>query len=238
MVSVPLEDVHRGQALGDLIGGPSALAALLLESVRVCGTFDRLDVLRRYLNWWAVGGFDTGPVAAKVFDLAGSGMDIDKAADFVDQQLDHMTAGCAPMHRNVVLVSVPSADDDQLDGWVREETSLTHRHPLAVDAAVAAARVARGLVVTGKWGATLEAVLTRSTDLCGEVIKAIENWEKPPVDRSGLSPVVLHAALYFVGTSNSFDSSLHRSMEFSGEDNYAPVLAGALAGARWGCGSR
>jgi ADP-ribosyl-[dinitrogen reductase] hydrolase len=223
-----------GQQRGDLIGGPSALAALLLESITERGTFDRLDVLQRYLNWWAAGGFDTGPVAAKVFDLAASGMDIDKAAALVDQQLGHMTAGCAPMHRNVVLASVPGADDDLLDQWVREDSSLTHRHPLAADSAVAAAQVAHGLVMGRRWDATIEAVLARSTDLAGEVIKAIENWEKPPVDRSGFSPAVLNAALHFVGTSHSFDACLQRSMEFSGEDNYVPVLAGGLAGARWG----
>ncbi len=223
-----------GQRRGDLIGGPSALAALLLESVRTCGTFDRLDVLQRYLDWWAADGFDTGPIAAEVFDLAASGIDIDKAADLVDHRLDHMTAGCAPMHRNVVLASVPIADDDALDRWVREETALTHRHPFAVDSAVAAARVARALVMGREWKATIAAILTRSTDLDGEVIKAIENWQKPPVDRSGFSPVVLHAALHFVGTSHSFDACLQQSIEFSGEDNYVPVLAGALAGARWG----
>jgi ADP-ribosylglycohydrolase len=232
------QGIVAGHHRGDLIGGPSALAALLLESISERGTFDRLDVLQRYLDWWAADGFDTGPVAAKVFDLAASGLDIRKAADLVDQQLDHMTAGCAPLHRNVVLASVPDADDDLLDQWVREEATLTHRHPLAVDSAVAAARVARALVMGGKWDATIEAVLAGSTDLAGEVIKAIENWEKPPVDRSGLSPVVLRAALHFVGTSHSFDACLQRSIKFSGEDNYVPILAGALAGARWGCRSR
>jgi hypothetical protein len=54
-----------------------------------------------------------------------------------------------------------------------------------------------------EWKAAIDAVLARSTDLAGEVIKAIGGWEKPPVDRSGFSPAVLKAALHFVGTSHS-----------------------------------
>jgi ADP-ribosylglycohydrolase len=229
--------IIAGQRRGDLIGGPSALAGLLLESVKACGTFSRSDVVQRYLNWWTANGFDTGPVAEEVFDLAASGMDIDEAANLVDQRQDHMTAGCAPLHRNIVLASVATANDEELDQWVREEACLTHRHPLAADAAVAAARIARGLVKGMKWDAVIDAVLVRSADLARDVRTAVENWDKSPVDRSGFSPAVLNAALHFVGTSHSFDACLQRSLEFSGDDNYVPVLAGALAGARWGCPS-
>lgn len=135
-----------GQAAGDLIGGPRTLASILLQSVERCCGFDRSDVLQCYLDWWKTDGFDTGPVAAAIFKMAAAGMDIERAAELVHIKEGSMTAGCAPVHRNVVLAASPSVADRELDRCVREETRLTHLSPIAVDTAVAASRLARGPV--------------------------------------------------------------------------------------------
>jgi ADP-ribosylglycohydrolase len=123
--------VIEGQRAGDLIGGPSSLATILVQTIMVRGGFDRMEVLRGYLAWWRDGGYDAGPIAEDVFDLACSGMPIDEATRRVHVQHRHMTAGCAPLHRNVVLAALPQVSDSELDRCVREETALTHIHPVA-----------------------------------------------------------------------------------------------------------
>jgi ADP-ribosylglycohydrolase len=53
-------------------------------------------------------------------------------------------------------------------------------------------------------------------------------------NNGGYAPDVLRAALFFVGTSSSFNEALEQSLAFAGPANYCPVLAGAIGGARWG----
>jgi gamma-glutamylcyclotransferase (GGCT)/AIG2-like uncharacterized protein YtfP len=48
---------------------------------------------------------------------------------------------------------------------------------------------------------------------------------------------VLRAAVSFVGSAEGFDRALERAVVFAGRPNYAPVLVGAIGGARWGAGS-
>jgi ADP-ribosylglycohydrolase len=58
--------------------------------------------------------------------------------------------------------------------------------------------------------------------------------QEEPGSKGSYAPVVLRAALYFVGTSVWFTEALKRSLEFAGAANYCPVVVGAVAGARWG----
>ena len=58
--------------------------------------------------------------------------------------------------------------------------------------------------------------------------------ERPKLSRGGFCVHSLEAALFFVGSSDSFDAAVRQSLEFAGPDNYCPVLVGALAGARFG----
>lgn len=226
-----LAAIVAGQRRGDAIGGPTTMAGLLLASVESLGRFDATDVLARYLDWWKREGFDTGPVAAAVFERVAAGAAVTEAVAAVDRLLGGMTAGCAPVHRNVVLASVPFLDDTALEAAVRAEARLTHHHPLAAEAAVAAARLCRRLARGASWDEALECL---ARGLSQGIAGAVAGWREPPGDHSGYAPAVLHAALHFVGTSGDFAEALGRAGAFSGAANYVPVLAGAIAGARWG----
>jgi hypothetical protein len=61
--------VLLGLAAGDRNGGPIRMACELAASLEGLGRFDPEDIGARYLVWWRREGFDTGPVAAGVFDL-------------------------------------------------------------------------------------------------------------------------------------------------------------------------
>lgn len=226
-----LQSIVEGQSRGDLIGGPSTLAGLLLKSVYRLRRFDPDDVLKSYVSWWIREGFDTGPVADAVFAPVNSGATSEAAFRAADDALDGKTAGCGPMHRNVVLAIVEFLDDEALECAVRAEAGLTHRHVLAADASVAAVRIARGTARGAEWGDT---VATSAAGLSDEIIYAVSSHIVRPNDPSGFAPSVLKAAIHCVEVASSFNGALARSIELAGPDNYVAVLAGASAGARWG----
>ena len=54
-----------GISRGDQIGGPSALAGIVSESVDACGGLDVPDLTQRYLHWHQTDAFDTAGRANK-----------------------------------------------------------------------------------------------------------------------------------------------------------------------------
>ena len=56
-----------GIARGDQIGGPTALARIVSESIAACGGLDVSDLTQRYLHWHQTDAFDTGPTFNLVF---------------------------------------------------------------------------------------------------------------------------------------------------------------------------
>jgi len=81
-----------GLAAGDRIGGPLRMALCLAESLAESKGFTREDILRRYLAWWGVEGFDSGPVAGRVFDLIASGVIIREAVAQAHAESGELTA--------------------------------------------------------------------------------------------------------------------------------------------------
>jgi ADP-ribosylglycohydrolase len=223
--------ILRGISVGDAIGGPSILSSHLWDSLRALGRFEPNDVLQRYLAWWEAGGFDTGPVAAEAFSRISAGVSPDQAVAAAHEKLGGMTAGIGPAHRSTVLADAGFLAFDDLADCARAEARLTHWHPLAGDVAAACAELARLLLEGEPWGQ----VIDRCKDgKLKETAEAARQWQLPPKDISGYSVSVLHAALHFVGTSGSIVEALERAAQFAGAANYAPVLVGALACARWG----
>ena len=64
--------VLPGLAAGDQNGGPIRMALRLAESLAERRGFDPDDVMRRYMEWYREGAFDTGPVTLSEKDLEGS----------------------------------------------------------------------------------------------------------------------------------------------------------------------
>lgn len=225
-----LNPVLEGISRGDTIGGPTALASLLWSSLCDLDAFDPSDIVERYMAWWNREGFDTGPTAGAVFNKISQGTPIDEAVAKVDFELAGQTAGIGPAHRNTVLAAASFLSFDELGDCARIEARLTHAHPLAGDVAAASCEIARMLLEGNGW---LRAINNTQRRTKGDLEAIIGEWMRPPSDQSGFSLAVFHAALHFVGTSSSFNSALERSCLFSGTGNYAPVLTGALAAARW-----
>ncbi len=210
-----------GLAAGDRIGGPIRMALRLAESLVETGRLDAADVLGRYSAWWREGAFDTGPVSARALALVAAGMPVEDATAQVHREFGGMTAGCNPAHRSPPLAMLAVIADDDLAGCALAEARLTHHDPLAGEVAAAVNKLCRALVRGEGWDVAL-----------GQASRFTA--QEGPGNNGGFAPDVLRAALHFVGSSSRFAEALDRSLAFAGPSNYCPVLAGAVAGARWG----
>ncbi|HEU4328468.1 MAG TPA: ADP-ribosylglycohydrolase family protein [Roseiflexaceae bacterium] len=220
-----------GLAAGDRNGGPVRMAACLAASLAALGRFDRADVLRRYLDWWRREGFDTGPVAARVFTLIDRGVEPNEAPKLVHARGAGQTAGCNPAHRAAPLAAALFLDDALARRCAREDAALTHHDPLAGDVAAATVALCRALVRGMSWAEAL----SQAGEGCLEITRAaLAGGERQNLRRDGYAPAVLQAAVAFVGAAPRFDAALTDALDFAGPANYCPVLVGAIGGARWG----
>ncbi len=207
------------------------MALCLAESLAERRRFDREDILGRYLAWWCEGGFDTGPVSARVFNLIVSGVPGREAVARAHADCGGLTAGCNPAHRSPPLAMAAFLIDARLPDLACQEGTLTHRDPLAGDVSAATVVLCRSLIRGSDWTTALQQAATerqertRAALLCGN---------GKPLLKDGFALEVLRAALFFVSTHPGFVAALESAIAFAGPANYCPVLVGAIAGARWG----
>jgi ADP-ribosylglycohydrolase len=218
----------QGLLTGDKIGGPYAMARQLAQSLAERGCFDHEDVLRRYQAWYHREGFDTGRVAAMVFDRMRE-MSNQKAVMAVHRELGGLTAGCNAAHRALPLaLAIEEVPDDALAHCAAIEARLTHWHPLAAETSIAYVKVIRQLI---RGEADLDLVFQRAAEgRASEVQEALLNPEARPLDAGGFAPEVLRAAVHFVRQASNFDEAIKRACEFAGPENYCPILVGPMAG--------
>lgn len=223
--------VLLGLAAGDKNGGPIQMALCLAESLAEQGRFDLESISQGYFKWWAREGFDTGPTAEGVFKHVAAGMPWRDAAAAVNAECRGQTVGCNPAHRASPLAMAAFLPAAELTCLAMEEASLTHAHPLAGEVSAAVIALCRGLIDGMPWQAALDSA---SSSRSAEVVAALMQSERHPLDDSGYAPEVLRAAVCFVDSSHDFASALEASLKFAGPANYSPVLVGAIAGARYG----
>jgi ADP-ribosylglycohydrolase len=226
-----IRGLFYGLALGDSIGGPTHMALHLAESLIAHRAFVPADIQTRYLDWHKNGGFDTGPVAARVFNRWDAGISVDEATLQVHTMLHQQTAGCNPAHRATPFAAAHFLQGDALINAVLAEARLTHYDPLAGDVACAVVLLCRALIEGKSWE---EACHLAPVGRLPETQHAFKNHSIDQLSNGGYAPDVLAAALYFVRNHPTFSSALRASFPFASGGNYCPVLVGAIGGARWG----
>lgn len=202
------------------------MALQLARSLDECGRFDAHDVLRRYRDWFDREGFDTGRVAAGVFERMRQ-MGNGEAVEAVDRELGGMTAGCNPAHRALPLaLAIEAVPDEQLEACAIAEARLTHHHPLAADVSVAFLTLVR-ILVQGETDFERGLQLAR-IGRSMEVQEALTRDSSRRLDRGGFAPETLRAAIHFVQPSLNAEDAIASAIRFAGPANYCPVLVGPL----------
>lgn len=226
-----VKGVILGLAAGDRIGGPTKMATLLGESLVENSSFIANDVWGKYNSWWLTDGFDVGNVSEKVFNLVAQGMQQEAAVSAVDQELNGMTAGCNPVHRNMPIAMSVHLRDDDIARIAVQEASLTHRHHLASQVSATSVQLVRSLIRGADW---FEAITKLENTSAPVICDALKDARKGKIHCDGYSLHVFSSAIHFVTANSNFDEMLEKAGAFSGEENYCAVLAGSFGGARWG----
>lgn len=224
------ERILKGLATGDRIGGPSKMASLLDRSLEERNGLDAADILDRYLAWYRMEGFDTGPVAARVFDLVLEGIPHADAVRQVHFETGGRTGGCNPAHRIAPLAACPDVADSQLAHTAMTEAALTHFDTLAGDVSAAVAVLIRGLINDISWTDALERAAAGRMPETQLALSGFANGVRRP---TGYAPDVLAAAVHFVGSGKGYRQALDESIEFAGPANYCPVLVGVIGAVRY-----
>lgn len=221
-----------GLYAGDRNGGPIRMALELSEYLLACGSrFRPGDLMQRYVSWFLGEGFDTGPVAERVFKRVAEGVPPQEAVLMTHQALQMRTAGCNPAHRVAPLAMSAYLPDDELPVLACQEAKLTHWDPLAGRVSAAVVVLCRALVRGEEW----DTCLHKASKHCDVLIQGGgESRTVPRLSPCGFAPEVLRAAAFFAGSSRDLETALARSVDFAGPANYCPVLVGAIGGARWG----
>jgi ADP-ribosylglycohydrolase len=211
-----------GIARGDQIGGPTALARHVSESVNACGGLDVPDLTQRYLHWHQTDAFDTGPTFHLVFSRVADGVNSADAAKQVDLLLGGDTAGCGPAHRSGPLAACFDIPTSDLAMVAKREARITHYHPDAGSASAVVVLLCRYLLEGGGWE---EAKARIAKDVTvADAWRAIEGADLNP---GGYAFDVIHSALHFLDGEDALDKAL----DFAGCRNYCSVIVGLLEGA-------
>jgi hypothetical protein len=211
-----------GIAKGDAIGGPTALAEIVTESLIANNGLDTADITSRYLEWWRGGSFDTGATYALVFKLIDEGMEPSGAVKAAHDALGGNSAGCGPAHRNSVIAACSLIQTDNVPDAARAEALITHFDPIAGDAAAVTALLCRCLVEGLSWEAANEFVAEHH-----RTNSAFAGIMERGLDPGGFAPDAIRAAFHFMDKENP----LREASVFAGGGNYSPVIVGAFLGA-------
>ena len=210
------EKILAGLALGDQIGGPTALATLCAKHIQH-GTPEELEELAgAYYDYYVDGSFDSGPVFESVHSRIQQGVDRTSAVRDTHDFMNGQTAGCNPLHRSICLAGKLDLDEQSLITVVRQEALLTHHDPLAGDAAVVGALICRRLLEQKPMVDCIKQLINKSM---------LKDYANEPLSSSGFAPSTLFAALHFASDS---EHGLRRAFAFAGNENYCPPIVGAI----------
>lgn len=136
-----------------------------------------------------------------------------------------------------------AADPSLLVAKIRTDTSLTHRSPIASDAAAALATTLSSLLHGMDPRASIEAThaFARRSGLSREVIDAIALSTEPPRAARGAADTpdildVLQAALFGLARATSFEDTVTAAVAWGPGSEALPAVVGAVMGARFGRG--
>ena len=181
--------------------------------------FNKSDLIKRYLQWWNDGAFDTGPTFAMVFQSISEGAPYNEASKIINDKLDGATAGCGPAHRASPLAGYNKIPTNKLIQYSREEAKITHYHPLAGDCSAIVVMLCRHLLEGYSW------------DQCKKLIsknKELKNtWKEvmsANLNNGGYVLDVMHSAIHFLNEKDS----LKKSLIFAGSANYCSVIVGTI----------
>jgi ADP-ribosyl-[dinitrogen reductase] hydrolase len=211
--------VRRGQVTDD-----TEMAFLVARSLIDRGRLDMSDVAARLIAWKDGGGV-AGPSTAQGIEALRNGQAW--ASSGSDEKA---SSGCLP---RCVPVALALPLEEVAEATV-DCCRPTHRHELAVASSFVLNAVLARLIRGDSWEHALTGIGSDVRSVPGgDVVLAA--FDDPGTERSDDAVGVLAQALAAVGPAASATEAVVTAVAAGGDTDTAGAVAGALAGARWGC---
>jgi ADP-ribosylglycohydrolase/fructose-1,6-bisphosphatase/inositol monophosphatase family enzyme len=235
-----VRDLRDGGTWGNLAGQPtddSEMALVLARTLAKDGRYDAGRALDAYAWWWP-HAWDRGNTLSKALDPACQGKTTAERLELARQNANQASQSNGCLMRISPLGIFGAGRPAEAAAWAREDSRLTHPHPVCQGACAAfvaavAVAVAEGCSPQSCYEATLAEAARSQAE--ADVRKALESARHaPPADYSGQMGWVLIAlqnAFWQLLHAPSLEKGVVDTVMRGGDTDTNAAIAGALLGA-------
>lgn len=235
-LGAPVEDLTSEEiareyptGLGDFVGDhpgevtdDTEMALLVTRSLLAQGGLDMAHLVGQLVEWALTTRPKLGPSTSRAISLLATGVHWSESGS-PTQPSSGVLPRCAPL-----AMALPMGE---LAPATIECAEVTHRHPLAVAAAVTQNSLVARLVDGQEWTSALAEVLDNSPHDQAEEI--VLQSLRDGTGRDGAVAVLVEATA-IVDAAESFEHALIAAVSAGGDTDTRGAITGFLAGARWG----
>jgi ADP-ribosylglycohydrolase/fructose-1,6-bisphosphatase/inositol monophosphatase family enzyme len=235
-----VRDLRDGGTWHNLAGQPtddSEMALMLARTLVHQGRYDRGAVLDAYCHWWPLA-FDHGNTLGQALGPACSGGTAEDRLRLAGQHASRTSQSNGCLMRISPLGIFGAGRPTQAVDWAREDSRLTHPHPVCGDACAAfVATIATAVADGGTPEACYQAALAEASrpDVQPAVRQALEAARLgPPADytsQMGWVLIALQNAFFQLLHAASLEEGVVDTVMRGGDTDTNGAIAGALLGA-------
>lgn len=211
----------------------SSMTLATVESIGRLGKIDPVDIMDNFVMWLEHAAFTPHD---EVFDVGGSTR---RAITRYDNgtPIDYCGGRSVMDNGNGSLMRIlPLAFVECSDQQIVDVASLTHAHPISLDACIIYITIAKSLL----WGVPLDAAIWAAASYTGlpeyNRLKELENLSRDEIKSSGYVVDTLEAAIWCLLNSSSYKDCVLLAVNLGGDTDTVAAVAGGLAGILYGCG--
>jgi ADP-ribosylglycohydrolase len=237
-----VRDLVSGGHWNNLAGQPtddSEMALMLARSLVREGRYDRGKVLTAYLHWWRYA-WDRGGNLSRALGPASAGATVEERLALVAEHANASESGQSngSLMRISPLGIFGASRPGEAARWAREDSRLTHPHPVCQDACAAfVAAIAHAVAHAGGAEEAYRAALAEASGpgVRASVRSALEEARHgPPADyqkQMGFVLTALQNAFYQLLHAPDLEEGVVDTVMRGGDTDTTAAIAGALLGA-------
>jgi ADP-ribosylglycohydrolase/fructose-1,6-bisphosphatase/inositol monophosphatase family enzyme len=242
-----VRDHRDGGTWGNLAGQPtddSEMALMLARTLVHEGRYDRGKVLDAYAHWWPHAWDRGGTLTQALAHSSHPRLTTTERLQAAERHASHTSQSNGCLMRISPLGIFGAGRPTEAAAWAREESRLTHPHPVSQDACAVyvvaiATAVAQGGSPQDCYAAALAEV--RRPGVQPAVLKTLEEArDAPPADyctQMGWVLIALQNAFWQLLHAGSLEEGVIDTIRSGGDTDTTAAIAGALLGAVYGRGA-
>jgi ADP-ribosylglycohydrolase/fructose-1,6-bisphosphatase/inositol monophosphatase family enzyme len=235
-------DLADGGTWQNLAGQPtddSELALAMARAIVRAGQYDRAVVLDAYVAWWQdPQTFDRGGTIRRALSPAARVATVEERLELIDRHANRESQSNGSLMRISPVGMVAAGRPAEAAELARQDSRLTHLHPVCVDScAVYVAAIAEAIATgCGPEGAYRAALAEAERSGVQPAVKrALEQARQAPPDdywtNQGWALIALQNAFYQLLHAPSLEEGIVQTVMAGGDTDTTAAIAGALLGA-------